>query len=115
KETTTFTAEVSGTVGISYTGSLKVSLNALIESAESTYNISLSASLTAKLGNSVTATIPPHKTVSAKYGVWRRRITGTSYYVFPNCGHSTSSKIVSYTPYAVGWYTWQSRPGPTRP
>jgi hypothetical protein len=56
KESTPFTAEAPGTVGINF-----------------------SASPTAKLGNSVSATIPPHKTINAKYGVWRRRITGTSY------------------------------------
>ncbi|MER5836354.1 hypothetical protein ABT116_37445 [Streptomyces sp. NPDC002130] len=107
-ESTTFTAEASGTVGISLTGSLKVSLNELVSRQEATYGINLSASLTAKLGNSVTATIPSHKTVSAKYGVWRRRITGTSFYLYSNCTHSTSSTVVSYTPYTVGWYTWQS-------
>ncbi|MFF3966411.1 hypothetical protein ACFYZI_33270 [Streptomyces griseorubiginosus] len=108
KETATFTAEASGTVGISLSGSLKVSLNELVSRQEATYGINLSASLTAKLGNSVTATIPPHTTVSAKYGVWRRRITGTSYYVYSNCESSKPSTVVSYTPYTVGWYTWQS-------
>ncbi|MFJ8143081.1 hypothetical protein [Streptomyces sp. NPDC096013] len=108
KESTTFTAEASGTVGISFTGSLKVSLSEVVSRQEVTYGINLSASLTAKLGNSVTATIPPHKTVSAKYGVWRRKITGTSYYVYSNCKTSTPSTIVSYTPYTVGWYTWES-------
>ncbi|MGW1801698.1 hypothetical protein ACWCQN_38720 [Streptomyces sp. NPDC001984] len=106
--TTTFTAEATGTVGISLSGSLKVSLNELVSRQEATYGITLSASLTAKLGNSITATIPPHKTVSAKYGVWRRRITGTSYYVYSNCKTSTPSTVVSYTPYTVGWYIWQS-------
>ncbi|MCX4706949.1 hypothetical protein [Streptomyces sp. NBC_01373] len=107
-ESTTFTAEASGTVGITLSGSLKVSLNELVSRQEVTYGINLSASLTAKLGNSVTAKIPPHTTVSAKYGVWRRRITGTSFTLYSNCVHSTSSTIVSYTPYTVGWYTWQS-------
>jgi hypothetical protein len=108
KESTTFTAEATGTVGISISGSVKVSINELVSVQEATFGLNLSASLTAKLGNSVTATIPPHKTVNAKYGVWRRRITGTSYYLYSNCTRSTPSTIVSYTPYTVGWYTWES-------
>ncbi|MGW3291879.1 hypothetical protein ACWDR3_45390 [Streptomyces sp. NPDC001002] len=108
KESTTFTAKASGTVGVSLTGSLKVTLNELVSKQETTYGINFSASLTAELGNSVTATIPPHKTVNAKYGVWRRRIIGTSYYVLPSCSHYKVSTIVSYTPYTVGWYTWES-------
>ncbi|GGN34048.1 hypothetical protein GCM10011578_074480 [Streptomyces fuscichromogenes] len=107
-ETTTFSAEATGTVGISLSGSLKVSLNELVSRQEATYGINFSASLTAKLGNSITATIPPHKTVSAKYGVWRRKITGTSYILYSNCTTSAKSTIISYTPYTVGWYTWQS-------
>ncbi|EDY55551.1 MULTISPECIES: hypothetical protein [Streptomyces] len=107
-ETTTFSAEASGTVGVSLSGSVKVSANELVARQEATYGISFSVSLTAKLGNSVTATIPSHKTVSAKYGVWRRHITGISYILYSNCTHSAPSTISSYTPYTVGWYTWQS-------
>ncbi|WP_406120523.1 hypothetical protein OHQ89_00735 [Streptomyces canus] len=107
-ETTTFTAEASGTVGVSLSGSLKISANELIARQEATYGINFSVSLTAKLGNSITAIIPVHKTVNAKYGVWRRRITGTSYILYSNCTRSASSTIISYTPYTVGWYTWQT-------
>lgn len=107
-ETTTFTAEASGTLGVSLTGSLKVSANELIARQEATYGINFSVSLTAKLGNSITAIIPPYKTINAKYGVWRRRITGTSYILYSNCTRSASSTIISYTPYTVGWYTWQT-------
>ncbi|WP_329254443.1 hypothetical protein [Streptomyces canus] len=107
-ETTTFTAEASGTAGISLTGSVKVSANELIARQEATYGINFSLSLTAKLGNSVNAIIPPHKTVNGKYGVWRRRITGTSYILYSNCTRSASSTIISYTPYTVGWYTWET-------
>lgn len=48
----------------------------------------LSASLIAKPGNPVTATISSHKAGSANYDVWRRHSTGTSY--------------------PVGWCAWQS-------
>ncbi|MGW3312099.1 hypothetical protein ACWDG9_36580 [Streptomyces sp. NPDC001073] len=108
KESSTFSAEASGTVGISFSGSLKVTLSELVSRQEATFGVNLSASLTAKLGNSVTASIPAHKTLNAKYGVWRRRVTGTSYYVYSNCESSKPSTIVSYTPYTVGWYTWLS-------
>ncbi|MFI9830796.1 hypothetical protein ACIHIX_24260 [Streptomyces sp. NPDC051913] len=108
KATSTFTAEVTGTVGIALSGSLKVTLNELVAQQEATFGINFSASLTAKLGNSITVTIPPHSSVGAKYGVWRRHIVGTSYNVTSLCGHVNVSTVKSYTPYTVGWYTWQN-------
>jgi len=103
-----FSAEASGTIGVSLSGQLKVSLNELVARQEATYGINFSASLTAKLGNTTSGTIGSHKTINGKYGIWRRKIVGTSYWLTPFCGHTSVSTITSYTPYTVGWYTWES-------
>ncbi len=57
KESSTFSAEASGTVGIILSGSLRVTLSELVSRQEFTFGVNLPASLTAKLGNSVSATI----------------------------------------------------------
>lgn len=79
---------------------MKVPVNELVSGQKATYGINFSASLT--------ATVPSHKTGSAKCGVWRRRVTGTSCSPYSNCTCSASSTVISYTPDTVGWYTWQS-------
>ncbi|MFJ8094714.1 hypothetical protein [Streptomyces griseofuscus] len=106
--TSTFTAEVSGTVGVSYSGSLSVSANAMIGKIEAKYDVSLSASMTAKLGNSMSISTPAHKITHASYGVYRLRTQGTSYVITENCKTTTKSTVTSYTPHYVGWYIWES-------
>ncbi|MGW2698407.1 hypothetical protein [Streptomyces sp. NPDC001296] len=80
----------------------------MIAKIEAKYDVSLSASLTAKLGNSVSDDTPPHKTTHAAYGVYRLRNTGTSYVIYSNCQTSAKSTVTSYTPDYVGWYIWET-------
>lgn len=104
----TFTAEVSGTVGVTVSGGLTISIDAMIGKIEQKYNVDLSASLTAKLGNTIQVDTPAHKTTHAAYGVYRLRNQGTSYIIYSNCKTSPKKNITSYTPHYVGWYIWET-------
>ncbi|WP_369043731.1 hypothetical protein [Streptomyces sp. Midd1] len=104
----TFVAESTGTVGVSFSGSLSTSVSVMIAKIETKYDVTLSASLTAKLGNSISVDTPNKKTTHATYGVYRLKATGTSYHINTNCKASPKSTVVSYTPHWVGWYLWQS-------
>jgi hypothetical protein len=106
--TSTFTATASATVGVSLSASTEVSINALIAKQKATLGITLSSSLTATLSNSVTATASPHKTINATYGVWRQKITGRTWRVYSNCTVTAKRTVVSYSPWKVGWYVWES-------
>ena len=106
--TVKFTAAATGTVGVSVSGSLKVSESALIESVEATFGINVTASLTAQMGNEYDTPIPARTAYDGQYGVWRRRSTGVSYVMYSNCTSTARSGIVSYIPYAVGWYVWKA-------
>ncbi|MEU9537472.1 hypothetical protein [Streptomyces mirabilis] len=103
-----FTAEVSGTVGVSVSAGLTITTNAMIGKIEQKYNVDLSASLTARLGNNFQVDTPAHKTTHASYGVYRLRNQGTSYIIYSNCATSAKKSITSYTPHYVGWYIWES-------
>jgi hypothetical protein len=103
----TFTSEVSGTVGVSVTAGLSVSVDAMIAKIEAKYDVTLSASMTAKLGNSISVDTPPRTTTNAKYGVYRLKNTGTSYKIYENCEVSPKKTVTSYTPMKVGWYLWE--------
>ncbi|MDH6627194.1 hypothetical protein M2271_005018 [Streptomyces sp. LBL] len=103
-----FTAEASGTVGITISAGLSITINAMIGKIEQKYNVDLSASLTAKLGNTIQVDTPAHKTTHASYGVYRLRSVGTSYVIYSNCQTSAKKAIISYTPHYVGWYIWET-------
>ncbi|WP_199896856.1 hypothetical protein [Streptomyces niger] len=104
----TFTADVSGEVGVSVSHGLQVSVNAMIGQIEGKFDVNLSAKLTAKIGNSISVDTPPHKRTNAKYGVYRLKNTGVSYVSYSNCATSTKRTVTSYTPYRVGWYLWEN-------
>ncbi|MFF3329519.1 hypothetical protein ACFYWX_08130 [Streptomyces sp. NPDC002888] len=103
----TFTSEVSGTVGVSVSGGLSVGVDVMIAKIEAKYDVNLSASMTAKLGNSISVDTPSRKTTNAKYGVYRLKNTGTSYIIYSNCQTSAKKTVTSYTPLKVGWYLWE--------
>ncbi|MFF7751288.1 hypothetical protein ACFZCP_18965 [Streptomyces sp. NPDC007971] len=104
----TFTSEVTAEVGVAVSGDLEVSVNTLINEVKTKFHVQVSAKMTAKLGNSISVDTPSHKTTHAKYGVWRLMHTGKSYYLHQNCTASPEHTVVSYSPYHVGWYLWES-------
>ncbi|MFJ3770495.1 hypothetical protein ACIPX0_02230 [Streptomyces sp. NPDC090075] len=104
----TFTSEVTGEVGVAVSGDLETSVNTMLVKIKAKFNVTVSAKLTAKLGNSISVDTPPNKTTHARYGVWRLKHTGKSYVVHQNCTTSAEHTVVSYSPYRVGWYLWES-------
>ncbi|WP_328473637.1 hypothetical protein [Streptomyces sp. NBC_00448] len=104
--TVTFNAQASATVGVSLSSKINVSVGALLAKIKAEYEITLSASVTASLSNSISTTIPAHKTVNAEYGVWRSKFTGTTHYQYADCA-VTSHVVTAYGPYRVGWYLWE--------
>lgn len=107
--TSTFTAKVTGTVGIAISGDLKTTAKFLIAKIEAKYNVTLSASMTAKLDNTVQTSTPAHKSSHATYGVYRLRNQGTSYHVYSSCHTTPKKTVTSYTPHHVGWYIWETK------
>jgi hypothetical protein len=103
---TTFTSEVSGTVGIAVSGSLTVSRDFLVAKLEAAWKVDLSASMTTKPGNAISVNTPPHKSTFGKYGVHRLKNTGTSTVTFENCTKN-SYKVTTCTPARVGWHLWE--------
>ncbi|MPY31948.1 hypothetical protein FNH09_11820 [Streptomyces adustus] len=100
------TAEVSGTVGASFTGQITTKVSTALAEASEQHSVTLLASVTAKLGNVIhVKNVPPNKTAYAQYGVWRRKFTGTANYQHHTC-RLTSNHVTGYGPMHVGWYTW---------
>ncbi|MGV9560920.1 hypothetical protein [Streptomyces sp. NPDC003480] len=106
KEDMDFTAEVSGTVGVSFSGEITTKVSDVVSEVNVKFGASISTSITAKLGNVVhVRDVPPHRTVHAQYGVWRRKFTGTAYWQHHTC-YLTKNNVTGYGPLHVGWYTW---------
>ncbi|MEV0180502.1 hypothetical protein AB0I54_14575 [Streptomyces sp. NPDC050625] len=103
----TFTSEVTGEVGVSVSTETDVSINTMLLKIKQKFDVTVSAKLTAKLGNSISVDTPPHKTTNAVYGVWRLKHTGKSYWLHQNCTTTPEKTVVSYSPYRVGWYLWE--------
>ncbi|MFF5435493.1 hypothetical protein ACFY5K_36575 [Streptomyces griseofuscus] len=104
----TFTSEVSGTVGVAATGEVKVSLKQVVAEEEVKFGVTLSASLTAKIGNTISVDTPSRKTTYARYGVFRLKSYGYSQYTYYNCYKGTKKNSTIYTPRRVGWAIWES-------
>ncbi|MEU9055708.1 hypothetical protein AB0D37_35850 [Streptomyces sp. NPDC048384] len=104
----TFTSEVTGEVGVAVQGELETSVNVMLANIRAKWQVTVTTKLTAKLGNSIAVDTPPRKTTHAKYGVYRLKHTGVSYVIHTNCTTSPEKKVVSYSPYRVGWYLWES-------
>jgi len=103
----TFTSEATATVGISVSGSAEVSGGVFIAAVKSTYAITLSTSLTAKIGNNISVNTGPHSTTYATYGVWRQKVKGHNYYFYSNCAKGQSTHPTVYGPRTVGWRIWE--------
>lgn len=106
--TSSFSATASKTVSVSLSASTEVSINALVAKQKVTLRGTLAVSKTATLSNTVTVTGSPHKTITARYGVWRLKITGKTWRAYSNCTETAKRNVTSYTPYKVGWYVWES-------
>jgi hypothetical protein len=103
-----FTSETSGTVGVSVSAGLQVSVSAMLAKIDVKYDITLSSSLTVRVGNTVSGDIPPGRTVNERYGVYRLKNTGQSYIIPSNCTITSQKTVTSYSPMKVGWYLWES-------
>ena len=105
----TFTSEVSGTIGIAFSGELKVGGSAAVIEIEGKFGVNVSTSLTAKIGNSIAVETPAHTTTYGRYGVYRLKSYGYSQYVYVNCGKGTKHNVTIYTPHRVGWAIWEEK------
>ncbi|MGW6488184.1 hypothetical protein [Streptomyces sp. NPDC055056] len=103
----TFTSDVTGTVGIAYTGELNVKGSAAVIEISGKFGVTVSASLTAKLGNAITVDTPARKTTYGRYGVYRLKSYGYSQYTYVNCGKGAKHNVTIYTPHRVGWAIWE--------
>ncbi|MEW2275885.1 hypothetical protein GTY41_05395 [Streptomyces sp. SID685] len=104
----TFTSEVSSTVGVAATGEVKVSLKQVVAEEEVKFGVTLSVSLTAKIGNTISVDTRSHKTTYARYGVFRLKSYGYSQYTYYNRYKGTKKNSTIYTPRRVGWAIWES-------
>ncbi|MDX2593240.1 hypothetical protein PV343_13480 [Streptomyces sp. WI03-4A] len=104
----TFVSETSGTVGVAFSGELKVTAKSLVTEVEAKWGVNVSVSLTAKIGNTVSADTPSHKTTFGRYGVYRLKSYGYNQYTHANCVKGTKKNATVYTPHRVGWAIWES-------
>lgn len=104
----TFTSEVTGEIGVAVSGDLQTSVNTMLIKIKEKFTVTVSAKLTAKLGNTISVDTPSRKTTHARYGVWRLKHTGVGYVIHTNCTVSPEKTVVSYSPYRVGWYLWEN-------
>jgi hypothetical protein len=103
----TFSATTSGTISLSASSSAKVSAGVIITNVELTFGISVTTSLTATVGNSITISIPSHKTGYAAYGVWEVVTYGHYYYINSICQTTINDGYIdTYSPSYVGWRVW---------
>ncbi|MFK4108564.1 hypothetical protein [Streptomyces sp. NPDC002176] len=103
----TFTSEVTGKVGVAYSGEFKVSGNVAVLAIEGKFGVNVSVELTAKLGNTIAVDTPPKKTTYARYGVYRLKSYGYNQYVYLNCTRGAKKNVTIYTPHRVGWALWE--------
>ncbi|MFJ3497246.1 hypothetical protein ACIPPJ_27145 [Streptomyces sp. NPDC086091] len=103
----TFTSDVTATVGIAFTGELKTVASVAIASIEQKFSVNVSASLTARLGNSISVDTPARKTTYARYGVYRLKSYGYNQYTYANCTKGVKKNVTIYTPHRIGWAIWE--------
>jgi hypothetical protein len=106
-EVSDFSAQVSGTVGFSYTASGSVSASVVVADVSAAVGYTVSISLTATLGNTVHVTAGPGRTAHAQYGVYRLETAGEYVVTQPTCA-ATTTAATTWSPHYVGWYTWLS-------
>lgn len=95
-------AEASGTISFSMTVDAGVSAGIVVASVESKYHLNVSMSLTVSFGSAGYATVPPHSTRYIKYGVTRRKTTGTYHNYEANCSTFTTSET-AYSPFSLAY------------
>lgn len=101
-----FTAKVSGAVGDGFSGRIVTEGSTVLTEVSPQCTVMSHASVTAELGNVVHVKhVPPRKVGHARYGVGRRKFTGTADHQHHAC-YLTQNKVTGYGPMHVGWYTW---------
>ncbi|MFF8975155.1 hypothetical protein [Streptomyces sp. NPDC014995] len=103
----TFVSEVTASVGIAVTGEFKAGADIAIASIEQKFSVNVSASLTAKLGNTISVDTPARKTTFARYGVYRLKSYGYNQYTYVNCTKGVKKNVTIYTPHRIGWAIWE--------
>ncbi|MFF7163855.1 hypothetical protein ACFZBP_21305 [Streptomyces sp. NPDC008086] len=99
----TFTSEVTGKVGIAFSGELKVGGTVVVAEIEGKFGVNVSVELTAKLGNTIAVNTPPKRTTHARYGVYRLKSYGYNQYVYANCTKGVKKNMTVYMPHRTGW------------
>ncbi|MGW8631540.1 hypothetical protein [Streptomyces sp. NPDC055793] len=105
----TFTSEVTGKVGIAYSGELKVGGSVAVVEIEGKFGVNVSVELTAKLGNTIAVDTPSKRSTHARYGVYRLKSYGYSQYRYANCTKGVKKNVTIYTPRRVGWVLWETK------
>ncbi|MFG3467578.1 hypothetical protein ACGF5T_35145 [Streptomyces sp. NPDC047853] len=105
----TFTSEVTGKVGISYTDELKVGASVVVAEIEGKFSVNVAVELTAKLGNTIAVNTPSKRTTHARYGVYRLKSYGYNQYVYANCTKGVKKNVTIYTPRRTGWVLWETK------
>jgi hypothetical protein len=104
--TDSFTNQWAGTIGSTISGQLTISESLLIEDASAQLGLSLTASVTATTGHTVTMTIPSHKYGHGEYGSWQRHIEVETYNQNSVCAQTNQAYTNDYLDNGVGWNLW---------
>ena len=96
----------AGTIGSTISGQLTISESLLTEDASAQLGLSLTASVTATTGHTVTMTIPSHKYGHGEYGSWQRHIEVETYNQNNVCAQTNQAYTNDYLDDGVGWNLW---------
>jgi hypothetical protein len=105
----TSTSEVTGKVGIAYSGELKVGGSVAVVDIEGKFGVELSVELTAKLGTTIAVDTPSKHSAHARSGAYRLKTYGCNQYLYGNCTRGVKKNVTIYTPRRVGRVLWETK------
>lgn len=104
----TLTAQMSGSVSATFSGSTNVGASIKLAEIHTTYGINVQSTITVTIGNQIQISVPSHMTGNGNYGAWRAHTTGVEEWYTSTCSVTSSAGTSEYSPYKVGWNTWIS-------
>jgi hypothetical protein len=104
----TFTSTNTRTVTSQFSASFSVDEGIIFAGIKQTYGVSLSNSMTAGTGTSITVSTPPKTFSNGRYGVYEVVVDGDYVYHNQYCDAHDRGNVRVYGARKVGWYAWNS-------
>ncbi len=105
-ETVTFMTTYSATVALWTTIGVAADTSAIVAGVSASLSITVYASYTTSVSQSVSITVPPGKAGYGEYGVSEVVTSGHYYYVASSCRITDYGTVTAKSPQYPGWSTW---------